>query len=142
MWVEDSGMWAPAFLFLLPLRFSLDAITQMPPAPRLIPLCPNDMKPAPSSTLWPRVPPSPLYTELTPMHRLVIHRALTTGAPPDLAAELRPLSPPELHPDLARGASSIVPSQLRPGAPAHMLEENEVGLIGFSILEESDEPAY
>jgi len=142
MWVEDSGMWAPAFLFLLPLRFSLDAITQTPPAPRPIPLCPDDMKPAPSPTLWPRAPPSPLYPELTPMHRPVIRRALTTGAPRDLAAKLRPLSPPELHPDLARGASSIVPSQLRPGAPAHMLEENEVGLIGFSVLEESDEPAY
>jgi len=72
----------------------------------------------------------------------VICRALATGAPLDVAAELRPLSPPELHPDLARGASSIVPSQLRPGAPAHMLEENEVGLIGFSVLEESDKPAY
>ena len=76
------------------------------------------------------------------MHRPVIRRALTTGAPHDLAAKLRPLSPPELRLDLARGASSIVPSQLRPGAPAHMLEENEVGLIGFSVLEESDEPAY
>ena len=72
----------------------------------------------------------------------VIRRALATGAPPDLAAELRPLSPLELRLDLARGASSVVPSQLRPKAPAHMLEENEVGLIGFSILEESDEPAY
>ena len=142
MWVEDSGMWPPAFLFLLPLRFSLDAITQTPPAPRPIPLCPDDMKPAPSPTLWPRVPPSPLYPEFTPMHRPVIRRALTTGAPPDLATELRPLSPPELRLNLARGASSIVSSQLRPGAPAHRLEENKVGLIGFSILEESDEPAY
>ena len=72
----------------------------------------------------------------------MIRRALTIGAPPDLAAELRPLSPPELRLDLARGASSIVPSQLRPKAPAHMFEENEVGWIGFSILEESDKPAY
>jgi hypothetical protein len=72
----------------------------------------------------------------------VIRRALATGASPDLAAELRPLSPPDLRLDLTRGASSIVSSQLRPRAPAHMLEENEVGWIGFSILEESDEPAY
>jgi hypothetical protein len=78
MWIEDSGMWAPAFLFLflLPLPFfSPDAITQTPPAPRPIPLCPDDVQPAPPPTLWPGAPPSPLYLELAPMHRPVTYRA-------------------------------------------------------------------
>jgi hypothetical protein len=72
-------MWAPAFLFLflLPLPFfSPGAITQMPPAPCPIPLCPDDVQPAPSPTLWPRAPPSHLYPELAPMHCPVIRRAL------------------------------------------------------------------